>query len=233
MPGFKEVSNFDDIRDYSNWNNSAKFNSAGKIVNKDGRQFCIIGKKQRDLGYLEWAWNLLQKSEETIRLGICIDRFINPSRCSYFPSRCSEETKGEELLKFYASKGIKNGGELLEVNDEDIMFENESSDNRYVLKALSLFIVNEINGQITEREGKGYSVSKRREVCLDINLGKKCPFFRVHRTLLDSSKDSNSFLSDQEYYDATFIGSAINRLKEKGYIYNLLKIDGNGWVIQV
>lgn len=247
MIGFREV-NFGEIEDYSSWKNAEKFTSAGRVVSGTNGQnhFCIIGKKQRELSSVEWVksvfWRMIEtrsalqttetKSIETIRLRICIDPYIDSRmRHIYTPIDKNISIENQELNQFYATHNITLGDELISYNDQEICFENESVDNKYILKALSLYILNEINKQISERDST-YCRSKKREILIKDNMNKS-PFFGVSRTLLDPSKNPNtSFSSDQAYREATFLGCAVNKLKEMGYIFSVLNVDGNGWLLQ-
>lgn len=232
---FTVIENFDEIIHRSEWPHVEKFKSAGRVVTKDGRDFCIIAKKQRPLGWGEWIYYLFQKKEETIRLGICIDPCPADSEGHKYVSISENNQLNNRNLTIYQqyhyaiSRSQPVSYEAQNMS-QDISFENESIDNRYILKALYLYILNEIKQQTAENTSSHRLLLGRKIV---INDNVKSPFSGVSRTLLDHSKAPHtSFSTIQEYYDATFLGVVINKLKEQKHISKVLSINENIWELQ-
>ncbi len=146
---------------------------------------------------------------------------------SVHAERKEELAVGRKLSEYYATKNIIAGDELVQVDESTLNFPAypEKSEE---LKAFTHDLIKAINEEISKSSTEE-SVKGRRYVYISTH---KKPFQGMDNKLIDVSVSANSYKTDEEYYNATFLGHVVKKLADLGAIYKLVKRNGHGYFIQ-
>lgn len=143
-------------------------------------------------------------------------------------SRKAEIEDGRKLKEYYVSKNVTSGNEPIQKIDENLMVFSEHPGRVQELRKVTNDLVQAINDKISKTSSEE-SIKGRRYIYIDTNRG---PFSRLDNRLIDESVDGNSYKTDEEYYNATYLGCVVKKLIELGAIYKLIKRNGHGYYLQ-
>lgn len=152
--------------------------------------------------------------------GLCISSFENA-----YSQRIEELQEEPKLKEYYEKKGIIQGNEPVQVDETFFDFPTDA-ETKKTLKTLTLYLITEINFFIS-RNSLAESIKERRSIY--INTSKE-PLLSMKNTLIDPNQ--NHFITEKEYYEATFLGCIVKKLEDLGAIYKLNKHNGSGYYIQ-
>jgi hypothetical protein len=145
--------------------------------------------------------------------------------------RKEELAEDRKLSKYYATKNIVTGDEPVHVNESTLDY-SEHSEKVDKLKEVTRDLINTINDQISKTSPEN-SVKGRRYIYINTNIK---PFSRPNNELIDPGEDSfktsQAFKTDEEFYNATFLGYIVKKLINLGVIYKLISRNGHGYFIQ-
>lgn len=132
------------------------------------------------------------------------------------------------LKQFYETHGVKNGDEPIQIDEALLDFSEYP--NAKELKALAIDLIKEINNRTLESSPED-SVKGRRYIYVNTNP-PGTPFYGMYNRLIDKDRSPNSYKTDEEYYNATYLGCVVKKLVEVGAIYTLIKRNGHGYFFQ-
>ena len=142
--------------------------------------------------------------------------------------RLKDLQSDKELKQFYETHGIKNGDEPIQIDSSLLDFSEYPDAN--VLKSLAIDLIKEINNSILESSPEN-SVKGRRYIYVNTNPAGT-PFYRMDIRLIDKDRLRKSYKTDEEYYNATYLGCVVKKLVNLGVIHKITKRNGHGYFIQ-
>lgn len=98
------------------------------------------------------------------------------------------------------------------------------------LKSLALELIKAINTE-TAQSSPEKSVKGRRYIYINTNPSES-PFYNMDNKLLDKTRSPNSYKTDEEYYNATYLGCVVKKLIDAGAIYKVVQRNGHGYFLQ-
>ena len=128
--------------------------------------------------------------------------------------------------EYYRAHDIATGAEQLVVVEEELDFSEYPKSEK--LKKLAIDLIAEINRQ-TRESSEQQSIKGRRNIHINTNHEL---FFGTDRWNPDTSINPNDYESDEDYYNATYLGIVTRKLDELNYIYKLKERNGHGYFIQ-
>ena len=141
--------------------------------------------------------------------------------------RKEELADGRKLREYYATKNIVTGDEPVQIDESTLDF-SAYPEKTEKLKLFTLDLVKAINEK-TSKSSSEESVKGRRYIYINTN---KKPFQGMNNRLIDENISANSYKTDEEYYNATFLGHVVKKLADLGAIYKLVNRNGHGYFIQ-
>jgi hypothetical protein len=139
-----------------------------------------------------------------------------------------EELAGyRKLNAYYATRNIVTGNEPVQIGESTLDF-SEYPQTAQQLQTVTQHLVKEINNQISKAPLEN-SVKGRRYIHINTN---DPPFSGWAHKLVTPTADRDTFKTDEEYHNATFLGCIVKKLTDLGIIYKLADRNGHGYFIQ-
>ncbi len=132
-----------------------------------------------------------------------------------------KEIEDENKLKeYYATKNITRGNEIIDVNENSVNSPEYPEHIKEIRKATK-DLVQVINDQISKSSPE-QSIKRRRSIYID-------PFEERLEWLsrLIHRRPTELYETEEDYYDATYLGYVVKKLIELGHIHKIVKIYGN------
>lgn len=142
--------------------------------------------------------------------------------------RIKELEEGRKLSEYYERQNIVVGDEPIQVEESALDFSAYPAERGENLRNLALEVIKAINDKISN-SSPDESVKGRRYIRIDTNQG---PFAGMGSRLADPSIPAEPYKTNEEYYNATFLGCVVKQLADLGAIYKLVKSSGGVYFIQ-
>lgn len=150
---------------------------------------------------------------------------INTSSSENTRAQRKEELEDDSKLKeYYAQKNILTGDELIQIDENALDFSMYPTQAEK-LKALTIDLIKAINEK-TSKSSPEESVKGRRYVQISTRFGP----FKGMDELINPDEDASK--TEEEYYNATFLGHIVKKLADLGVIYKLIQRNYYGYSIQ-
>ncbi|KAF3361889.1 hypothetical protein PHSC3_001543 [Chlamydiales bacterium STE3] len=135
--------------------------------------------------------------------------------------------EGHKLKEYYTTKNITVGNEPIQI-DESLVDFSEYPGKAEELREVAKDLVQAINNKISKSSNEE-SVKGRRHIYINTNNNR---FQGWNNELIDKSISPNSYKTDEEYYNATYLGYVVKKLIELGHIHKLINHNGHGYFLQ-
>ncbi len=140
-----------------------------------------------------------------------------------------DELEDEAKLRdFYSTFNIQNGDEQIVIDQENLDFSDFPKSNK--LKQLATALIDKIN-KTCAKSSSEKSVKARRHVYINTNRFGT-PFAQKDHTRPDTTTSGHTYLTGEEYFDATYLGIVVKKLVALGCIHKLIKRNGHGYFLQ-
>lgn len=132
--------------------------------------------------------------------------------------------ENRKLKEFYARKNIVKGDEPVIIDETLLSFPEDEEKLKNLVKGL----VGKINAKI-KKNSPEESIKGRRTIFID-TCSHHRDYKTEHRDVV-GGKDPESF-TEEEFHNATFLGTAVTKLIELGAIHRLIYRGGRGYTLQ-
>jgi hypothetical protein len=154
-------------------------------------------------------------------------------------SRTQQNEEDKRLAAFYTQRNI-HGDEQLVANPAQLDFSQHPLNPQKQLPAdvaarvqkLAKKVIKKINKEISKKS-PGETVAGRRCVMIDTHSDK---FSALSTTLVDKAVEQAHqarLITDEQYYRATFLGYAVQKLVDLGLVFKVKKHNAGGYLLQV
>lgn len=147
-----------------------------------------------------------------------------------YANRKNEIEEGRKLKEYYSAKNITVGNESIQI-DENLIDFSEYPEKEQELKKLTKELVQTINLKIATSSEE--SIKGRRYIHINVRTE---PFKGLNNTLIDPGENeyitANAFKTDEDYYNATYLGYIVKKLIELGTLYEIVKRNSHGYFLQ-